>query len=317
MRAIWSRASARSPARLSSSDEIVARAIHLGETKHESAPARARRKLIAGCVTAQAFYKSFVFARLLVIGLALALLAFVRRIGPSRRDRLSTTRFSSRSRRCQSAESIRRRAWPRFVCNRQLISNRANFSFCLRAASPSYCSGATYLVFMKTIEAARASGALRLDIGTLEQLMIRNQRDGAGNLGPLERQRARARRDCFTNLSLGKNFDDFDEGDAGRLHENFLVARSWPARARTFGHLSRNGKKIRTRLRAILVEQYSVRLRHQDSSADERSLTQFFRASRLPANLTRIKDLPETDSYLASLVSRRSSIAEAKTKCGM
>src|SRR5579884_2097521 len=31
------------------------------------------------------------------------------------------------------------------------------------AASPSYCSGATYLVFLKTIEALRASGELALD----------------------------------------------------------------------------------------------------------------------------------------------------------
>ena len=51
------------------------------------------------------------------------------------------------------------------------------------AASPSYCSGATYLVFMKTIEAARASGALHLDLPTLEQLIIRNQRDGQGIWG--------------------------------------------------------------------------------------------------------------------------------------
>src|ERR1043166_2055672 len=38
------------------------------------------------------------------------------------------------------------------------------------AASPSYCSGATYLVFMKTIEALRAKGALQLDYATLESL---------------------------------------------------------------------------------------------------------------------------------------------------
>src|SRR5450830_357987 len=31
------------------------------------------------------------------------------------------------------------------------------------SASPSYCSGATYLVFMKTIEALRARGSLHLD----------------------------------------------------------------------------------------------------------------------------------------------------------
>ena len=46
------------------------------------------------------------------------------------------------------------------------------------AASPSYCSGATYLVFMKTIEELRDRGQLQLDYETLDQLMIRGQRDG-------------------------------------------------------------------------------------------------------------------------------------------
>src|SRR5207249_11875379 len=43
------------------------------------------------------------------------------------------------------------------------------------AASPSFCSGATYLVFIRTIEALRARGELRLDYSTLERLIIRDQ----------------------------------------------------------------------------------------------------------------------------------------------
>ncbi|HEX5177199.1 MAG TPA: hypothetical protein VFV83_09235, partial [Chthoniobacteraceae bacterium] len=51
------------------------------------------------------------------------------------------------------------------------------------AASPSYCSGATYLVFMKTIAALRERGDLQLNYETLDQLMIRGQADGAGIWG--------------------------------------------------------------------------------------------------------------------------------------
>ena len=51
------------------------------------------------------------------------------------------------------------------------------------AASPSFCSGATYLVFIKTLEALRARGQLQLDFATLEQLIIRDQRDGEGIWG--------------------------------------------------------------------------------------------------------------------------------------
>ena len=50
-------------------------------------------------------------------------------------------------------------------------------------AVPSYCSGATYLVFLKTIEALRDRGALNLSDETLRALMIRGQRDGEGIWG--------------------------------------------------------------------------------------------------------------------------------------
>src|SRR5207247_4709619 len=40
------------------------------------------------------------------------------------------------------------------------------------AASPSFCSGATYLVFIRTLETLRARGELQLDYATLEHLII-------------------------------------------------------------------------------------------------------------------------------------------------
>ena len=51
------------------------------------------------------------------------------------------------------------------------------------SAFPSYCSGATYLVFLKAIEALRDRGALALDEATVQGLMIRGQRDGHGVWG--------------------------------------------------------------------------------------------------------------------------------------
>src|SRR5437899_10797110 len=46
------------------------------------------------------------------------------------------------------------------------------------APYPSFCSGATYLVFIKAIEALRERGALQLDVATLNHLVIRDQHDG-------------------------------------------------------------------------------------------------------------------------------------------
>src|SRR5215469_15526216 len=47
--------------------------------------------------------------------------------------------------------------------------------FFVLPSGPSFCSGATYLVFIRTIEALRERSQLRLDYGTLERLIIRDQ----------------------------------------------------------------------------------------------------------------------------------------------
>src|SRR5215472_4256891 len=76
------------------------------------------------------------------------------------------------------------------------------------AASPSFCSGATYLVFIRTLEALRARDELHLDYATLGQLMIRNQRDGEGIWGRWNANGPGTAR-LFRELGLGQNFDDF------------------------------------------------------------------------------------------------------------
>ena len=88
------------------------------------------------------------------------------------------------------------------------------------AASPSYCSGATYLVFMKTIEALRAQGSLDLDHATLERLMIRGQRDGHGIWGRWNANGPGTAR-LFHEMNLGRNFDDFAEAQAGDFMKIF------------------------------------------------------------------------------------------------
>ena len=88
------------------------------------------------------------------------------------------------------------------------------------AASPSYCSGATYLVFMKTIEVLRAQGSLNLDHATLESLMIRGQRDGHGIWGRWNANGPGTAR-LFHEMDLGQNFDDFDEAQPGDFMKIF------------------------------------------------------------------------------------------------
>ena len=98
--------------------------------------------------------------------------------------------------------------------------------FFIIPSGPSFCSGATYLVFIRTIEALRERGQLRLDYGTLERLIIRDQRDGEGVWGRWNANGPGTAR-LFHELATRSKLRQFRSGQARRFHENFLVARRW------------------------------------------------------------------------------------------
>src|SRR6266571_9139434 len=95
------------------------------------------------------------------------------------------------------------------------------------APYPSFCSGATYIVFIKTIEALRDSGQLKLDFATLNQLIIRDQVDGEGIWGRWNANGPGTGR-LFHELGLGRNFTDFSQarpGDFMKIFWNKNVGR--------------------------------------------------------------------------------------------
>jgi len=183
------------------------------------------------------------------------------------------------------------------------------------AASPSYCSGATYLVFMKTIEAARASGSLRLDIGTLEQLIIRNQRDGEGIWGRWNANGPGTAR-LFHELNLGKNFDDFEKampGDFMKIFWSSEIGRLEHGHSVIFlGMEKKYGLDYVRFWSSNIPLGYGIR-----TIPRTKIIHAIFSRLEAPANLARINTIPAIDNYLASLLRRRSNFVEAKEKCGM
>jgi hypothetical protein len=183
------------------------------------------------------------------------------------------------------------------------------------AASPSFCSGATYLVFIRTLEALRARGELHLDYSTLERLIIRDQRDGEGIWGRWNANGPGTAR-LFHELGLGQNFDNFDQAKPGDFMKIF-----W---SRQVGKSERGHSVIFLGMENHLGLQY-VRYWSSNipSGYGEKSVPRnkiayaIFSRLQTPSNLTRIGNAPSVDSYLASLLRTRSSIAEAGTKCGL
>jgi hypothetical protein len=183
------------------------------------------------------------------------------------------------------------------------------------AASPSFCSGATYLVFIRTVEALRARGELQLDFPTLEQLIIRDQHDGEGIWGRWNANGPGTAR-LFHELGLGRNFVSFDEARPG----DFIKIFWSPEVGRTeHGHSAIYlGRETRLGVEYVRYWSSNVGAGYSEKEVPRNKIAgAIFSRLQTPVNLSRINSVPVIDSYLSSLLRKRSSFAEATSKCGI
>lgn len=183
------------------------------------------------------------------------------------------------------------------------------------APYPSFCSGATYIVFIRTIEALRESGRLQLDFATLDQLMVRDQHDGEGVWGRWNANGPGTAR-LFHELNLGENFTDFaraQPGDFMKIFWNKNVGQRESGHSVVFlGTVNRpDGEYVRF-WSSNIPNGYGEKEVPRSKIANA-----IFSRLETPANLARIHDVPATDSYLASLLRKKSNFAEAARMCGI
>ena len=183
------------------------------------------------------------------------------------------------------------------------------------APYPSFCSGATYIVFIKTIEALRDSGQLKLDFATLNQLVIRDQHDGEGIWGRWNANGPGTAR-LFHELGLGRNFTDFAQaqpGDFMKIFWNQSVGRLESGHSVIFlGTVNHpDGEYVRF-WSSNIPNGYGEKEVSRSKIANA-----IFSRLEAPANLTRIHDIPVVDVYLSSLLRKKSNFAEATKKCGI
>jgi hypothetical protein len=183
------------------------------------------------------------------------------------------------------------------------------------APYPSFCSGATYVIFIRTIEALRERGDLQLDFATLDQLIIRDQRDGEGIWGRWNANGPGTAR-LFHELGIGRNFVDFQQAQPGDFMKIFwnnnVGARERGHSVIFLGTVNRpDGEYVR-------FWSSNIPAGYGEKEVP-RSKIAYAIFSRLetPANLPRIHTVPETDSYLASLLRKKSNFAEATRMCGI
>ena len=180
-------------------------------------------------------------------------------------------------------------------------------------SSPSFCSGATYLVFLKTIEEMRRSGALTLDPETLNALMIRDgQPDGTGIWGRWNANGPGTAR-LFHELGIGRNFSDFALARPGDFMKIFWTGEVGKAE---HGHsVVFLGTETVNGVENVKFWSSNIPAGYGAKSVPRGKIAQaIFSRLETPENLARIKAQPDLDAYLAGLTSHASSFAEVRDK---
>ena len=184
------------------------------------------------------------------------------------------------------------------------------------SACPSYCSGATYLVFLKAVSALQKSGQLPLDSASLNALLVSGQRDGEGIWGRWNANGPGTAR-LFHELALGPNFSDYaraQPGDFMKIFWNNAVGRKEHGHSVIF---------LRTEniegVDSVRFWSSNIGVGYSEKTVP-RSKIVFPIFSRLeaPRNLAQAASItPTTDPYLAGLLTKDSNFNEVRERCGM
>ncbi len=181
------------------------------------------------------------------------------------------------------------------------------------AARSTYCSGATYLVFIQAIQ--RLLPRSQVGMGLAEALAIKGQPDGVGVWGRWNAN-GPGTACLFYELRLGRNFTSFDEARPGDFMKIF-----WTDAVGTREH----GHSVIYLGKGPVNGVETVRFWSSNKpggygyKAVPRSRISHAIFSRLetPSNITGSMGLERKNGYLASLVTNESSIREALDRSGI
>jgi hypothetical protein len=180
-------------------------------------------------------------------------------------------------------------------------------------ARPTYCSGATYLVFVQAIQRLLPGSVVGEPLA--DALAIRGQPDGVGVWGRWNAN-GPGTACLFQELKLGRNFTSFEEAKPGDFMKIFWTGA---VGAREHGHsVVYMGKEF---LNGVEMIRFWSSNKPGGYGTKEVPRSRISNAifSRLeePSNIQRSLTLPHKNPYLASLIGTDSSIGEALDQSGV
>jgi hypothetical protein len=180
-------------------------------------------------------------------------------------------------------------------------------------ATPSYCSSATYLVFLKTLAALQSAHQIALAPAVIAQLKPIGQPDGTGIWGRWNANGPGTAR-LFYELGLGRNFTDLRlarEGDFLKIFWSNGIGASEHGHSVIFlGTEMKAGVEHVRFWSSNIPNGYGIK-----SVPLSRIHRMLF--SRLEHPEAIIHSLPRTDNFLSSMERRSSTAAEMERQCGI
>lgn len=183
------------------------------------------------------------------------------------------------------------------------------------AAQPSFCSGATYLVLLRTLELVAKRGALGLDSATLGALAVKGERDGEGIWGRWNANGPGTAR-LFHELGLGRNFTAYSEARPGDFMKIFWTNEIGKAeRGHSVIYLGTEivgGKEHVKFWSSNKPAGYGVK-----SVPKVEVARAIFSRLEKPSAIAKAREIPVMDRFLAGLLTKRSSMKEVERLCGL
>jgi len=182
-------------------------------------------------------------------------------------------------------------------------------------AKPSFCSAATYLVFVSALEELSNRGRIEFAPGVAEKLLVSGQHDGVGVWGRWNANGPGTAR-LFQESGLGKNFTSIEQAEPGDFLKIFWNDQIG---AKEFGHSVVYLKHFQNSEGIEVVQYWSSNKKGGYGRAEvPRSKIKRMLFSRLtnPDRINNVGNLG-TDKYLASMLDRSSTPEEMDSKVGV
>ncbi len=183
--------------------------------------------------------------------------------------------------------------------------------------APTFCSAATYLVFLKTVEALRERGEIALTEAQLDELRIKGQRDGTGVWGRWNANGPGTAR-LFHELQLGRNFSDYalaQPGDFMKIFWTNEIGRRERGHSVVFLGTERGADGVEQVKFWSSNQGAGYGVKSVPRSKVARAIFSRFENPRAVAAVT--SRLPETDTFLARMLTSDANPDEVRRQCGM